>query len=248
MDFTEKQLQRYSRHIVLPEVGVEGQLKLKRTKVCIVGVGGLGSPVGYYLTAAGIGTIGIVDGDKVEISNLQRQIAHSMRTIGRAKVDSARESFLGLNPDVSVAAINVRLTADNIIEVLRVYDVVVDCCDNFATRYLVNDACVLSRKPLVSGAILKFEGQLTTIIPGEGHCYRCLFEELPPADLELASEVSGVIGALPGVIGALQALEVIKIILGTGEILKNALLIYDALKGTFRRVGVPRNPDCPVCG
>jgi adenylyltransferase/sulfurtransferase len=171
-----------------------------------------------------------------------------MRTIGRAKVDSARESFLGLNPDVSVAAINVRLTADNIIEVLRVYDVVVDCCDNFATRYLVNDACVLSRKPLVSGAILKFEGQLTTIIPGEGHCYRCLFEELPPADLELASEVSGVIGALPGVIGALQALEVIKIILGTGEILKNALLIYDALKGTFRRVGVPRNPDCPVCG
>ncbi len=247
-ELTEDQLQRYSRHILLPEVGATGQKKLLDAKVFVVGAGGLGSPVGYYLAAAGIGTIGIIDNDRVEISNLQRQIAHSTKTLGVLKVESAKATFEALNPDVKVVGIAERLSRDTIKDMIRDYDIVVDCSDNFPTRYLVNDACVMMKKPLVSGAILRFEGQATTILPGEGHCYRCLFEEMPPPEHAPSCRDLGVVGAIPGVIGSLQAVEVIKLILGKGEVLKNALLIYDALKTTFRRVTVPRNKKCPVCG
>jgi adenylyltransferase/sulfurtransferase len=248
MEFTEDQLQRYSRHIILPEVGGKGQKKILRAKVLIIGAGGLGCPVGYYLAAAGVGTLGIIDNDTVELSNLQRQIAHNTQRVGVFKVDSAKATFEALNPDVKVIGIRERMTKDNIMDFMRDYDVVVDGSDNFPTRYLVNDACVLLKKPLVSGAILRFEGQVTTIMPGEGHCYRCLFEEMPPAGLVPSCQEAGVIGAIPGVVGSLQAIEVFKLILGKGDVLKNTLLIYDALKTTFRRVKVPKNPDCPVCG
>ncbi|MCC6347202.1 MAG: molybdopterin-synthase adenylyltransferase MoeB [Nitrospirales bacterium] len=248
MDFTEEQLHRYSRHIILPEVGGKGQKKLLDAKVFIVGAGGLGCPVGYYLAAAGVGTIGMADNDTVELSNLQRQIAHSTKTLGMHKVDSAKATFEALNPDVNVVGIKERISKDTILDLIRDYDIVVDGSDNFPTRYLVNDACVMAKKPLVSGAILRFEGQVTTILPGEGHCYRCLFEEMPPAGLVPSCQEAGVIGAITGVIGSLQALEVCKLILGKGEVLKNTLLIYDALKVTFRRVKVPKNPGCSVCG
>ncbi len=247
MDFTEEQLQRYSRHIILPEVGGKGQKKILNSKVFIVGAGGLGCPVGYYLAAAGVGTIGMIDNDTVELSNLQRQIAHNTRKLGVHKVDSAKETFEALNPDVKVIGIKERISKDNIMDLIKDYDVVVDGSDNFPTRYLVNDACVMLKKPLVSGAILRFEGQVTTILPGEGHCYRCLFEEMPPPGLVPSCQEAGVIGAITGVVGSLQALEVIKLILGKGDILKNTLLIYDALKANFRRVKVPKNPECPVC-
>jgi adenylyltransferase/sulfurtransferase len=248
MEFTDEQLQRYARHIILPEVGIEGQKKLLHAKVLIVGAGGLGCPVGFYLAAAGVGTIGIVDSDTVELSNLQRQIAHSTKTIGIAKTESARATFEALNPDVKIVGIRERLTDKNIIGLIKGYDIVVDCSDNFPTRYLINDACVLTKKTLVSGAILRFEGQVTTIIPGEGHCYRCLFEEMPPKDIMNTLQVSGIIGAVPGVIGVIQAMEVLKLILCEGDVLKKRLLIYDALKTKFRRVKVPRNPECAVCG
>lgn len=248
MEFTEEQLQRYSRHIILPEVGGKGQKKLLRAKVFIIGAGGLGCPVGYYLAAAGVGTIGIIDNDTVEMSNLQRQIAHSTKTLGLPKVDSAKATFEALNPDVNVVGIKDRISKDNILDLVKDYDVVVDGSDNFPTRYLVNDACVLLGKPLVSGAILRFEGQVTTIVPGEGHCYRCLFEEMPPAGLVPSCQEAGVIGAIPGIVGSLQAIEVFKLILGKGEVLRNTLLIFDALKTTFRRVKVPKNPNCPICG
>jgi len=247
MEFTEDQLQRYSRHIILPEVGGKGQKKLLNAKVFIVGAGGLGCPVGYYLTAAGVGTIGIIDNDDVELSNLQRQIAHSVHTLGMPKVESAKRTFEALNPDVKIIAIKDRITKDNIMDLIKDYDVIVDGSDNFPTRYLVNDACVMLGKPLVSGAILRFEGQVTTIIPKDGHCYRCLFEEPPPPGLVPSCQEAGVLGILPGVIGALQATEVIKLILGKGEVLKNELLIYNALNTTFRKVKVKRNPECPVC-
>ncbi|HXX80293.1 MAG TPA: molybdopterin-synthase adenylyltransferase MoeB, partial [Thermodesulfovibrionales bacterium] len=234
--------------IILPEVGGKGQKKLLSAKVLIIGAGGLGCPVGYYLTAAGVGTLGMIDNDTVELSNLQRQIAHNTQRLGVPKVESAKTTFEALNPDVRVFGIQERMTKDNIMGFMKGYDIVVDGSDNFPTRYLVNDACVLLKKPLVSGAILRFEGQVTTIMPGEGHCYRCLFEEMPPAGLVPSCQEAGVIGAIPGVVGSLQAIEVFKLILGKGDVLKNALLIYDALKTTFRRVRVPKNPDCPVCG
>jgi adenylyltransferase/sulfurtransferase len=232
MDFTEDQLQRYSRHIILPEVGGKGQAKITQAKVIIIGAGGLGCPVGYYLTAAGVGTIGLIDNDHVEMSNLQRQIAHNVHTIGMLKVESAQKAFTALNPDVKIVPLNIRISKNNIIDLIRDYDIVVDGSDNFPTRYLINDACVMAKKPLVSGAILRFEGQVTTIIPGEGHCYRCLFEEPPPA----------------GLVPSCQATEVLKLILGKGEPLKGELLIYDALKTAFRKVKVLKNPSCPVCG
>jgi adenylyltransferase/sulfurtransferase len=248
MEYTEEQLKRYSRHIILPEVGGKGQSKLLKARVFVVGAGGLGCPVGYYLAAAGVGTIGMIDNDTVELSNLQRQIAHSTKTLDMPKVESAKATFEALNPDVDVIGIQGRLTKDNIKDYLKDFDVIVDGSDNFPTRYLINDACVIMKKPLVSGAILRFEGQVTTIIPGEGHCYRCLFEEMPPPGLAPSCQEAGVIGAITGVVGSLQAIEVIKLILGKGEVLKSTLLIYDALRTTFRRVRVPRNPDCPVCG
>ncbi len=247
MEFTDEQIHRYSRHIILPEVGGKGQKKLLQAKVLIVGAGGLGCPVGYYLAAAGVGTIGIVDNDTIELSNLQRQIAHSTERIGMPKADSAKMTFEALNPDVMVHAVKERLNKDMIMDLIKDYDIVVDGSDNFPTRYLVNDACVMAGKPLVSGAILRFEGQVTTIIPREGHCYRCLFEEPPPPGLVPSCQEAGVLGALPGVIGALQAMEVLKLILGVGQPLKNQLLIYNALETNFRKVKVPKNPDCPVC-
>ena len=248
MDFTDDQLMRYSRHIILPEVGGKGQAKIANAKVFIVGAGGLGCPVGYYLTAAGVGTIALIDNDTVELSNLQRQIAHSVKTIGMPKVESAKKTFEALNPDVKIVAIQRRMTKDDIVELIRDYDIVVDGSDNFPTRYLVNDACFMARKPLVSGAILRFEGQVTTILPGDGPCYRCLFEEPPPPGLVPSCQEAGVLGVLPGVIGGLQATEVLKLILGKGDVLKGELLIYNALKTTFRKVKVPKNPSCPLCG
>ncbi|MDA8433748.1 MAG: molybdopterin-synthase adenylyltransferase MoeB [Nitrospiraceae bacterium] len=248
MDFTDDQLMRYSRHILLPEVGGKGQARIAQAKVFIVGAGGLGCPVGYYLAAAGVGTIALIDNDTVEMSNLQRQIAHSMQTIGMPKVESAKKTFEALNPDVNVVAIQKRISKDNILDLIRDYDIVVDGSDNFPTRYLVNDACFMARKPLVSGAILRFEGQVTTIVPGEGPCYRCLFEEPPPPGLVPSCQEAGVLGVLPGVIGGLQATEVLKLVLGKGEVLKGELLIYNALKTSFRKVKVPKNPFCALCG
>ena len=248
MEFTDDQLLRYSRHIILPEVGGKGQAKIAGAKVCIIGAGGLGCPVGYYLTAAGVGTIALIDNDTVEMSNLQRQIAHSVNTIGMPKVESAAQTFKALNPDVNIIGIQKRISKDNILDLIRDYDIVVDGSDNFPTRYLVNDACFMLKKPLVSGAILRFEGQVTTIMPGDGPCYRCLFEEPPPPGLVPSCQEAGVLGVLPGVIGGLQATEVLKLILGKGEVLKGELLIYDALKTSFRKVRIPKNPVCPLCG
>lgn len=248
MDFTDDQIMRYSRHIILSEVGGKGQQKLLDAKVLIVGAGGLGCPVGYYLAAAGVGTIGIIDNDTVELSNLQRQIAHNMASLGKLKVESAKKTFEALNPDVNVVAINDRLSKDNIMDLIKDYDIVVDGSDNFPTRYLINDACVLMKKPLVSGAILRFEGQATTILPYEGHCYRCLFEEAPPPGMVPSCQEAGVLGVMTGVVGGIQATEVLKLILGKGKPLTNQLLIYDALGMNFRKVKVPRNPKCPICG
>ncbi|GBE05048.1 MAG TPA: molybdopterin-synthase adenylyltransferase MoeB [Nitrospirae bacterium] len=248
MDFAEEQLKRYSRHIILPEVGGKGQKKISGAKVFMIGAGGLGCPVGYYLAAAGVGTIAIIDNDTVELSNLQRQIAHSVKTLGVNKADSAKQTFEALNPDVNVIAIKERINSRNILDLIKDYDIVVDGSDNFPTRYLINDACVMLKKPLVSGAILRFEGQVTTIVPGEGPCYRCLFEYPPPPGLVPSCQEAGVLGVLPGVIGALQATEVLKLILGKGAPLKGQLLIYDALGANFRKVKIPKNPACPICG
>ncbi len=247
MDFTEEQLQRYSRHIILPEVGGKGQKKISAAKVFVIGAGGLGCPVGYYLAAAGVGTIAFIDNDTVELSNLQRQIAHNVETLGVNKAESVKKTFELLNPDVNVIAIKERINNKNILDLIKDYDIIVDGSDNFPTRYLINDACVMLKKPLVSGAILRFEGQVTTILPGEGPCYRCLFEEAPPPGLVPSCQEAGVLGVLPGVIGGLQATEVLKLILGKGTPLNGKLLIYNALETNFRKVKVPRNPDCPIC-
>ncbi|HMK55405.1 MAG TPA: molybdopterin-synthase adenylyltransferase MoeB [Dissulfurispiraceae bacterium] len=248
MPLTDDQLRRYSRNIILPEVGVEGQQMLSRAHVMIVGAGGLGSPVGYYLAAAGVGHIAIVDDDIVELGNLQRQIAHTTEKIGLSKVASARQTFEALNPEVKIDAISERVAKGNIEDLICNYDIVADCSDNFETRFLINDACVLLTKRLVSGAVRGFEGQLTTILPGEGHCYRCVFEDMPLADVAASLQESGIIGAVPGVIGSLQALEIIKLIIGKGEILSNSLLVFDGLKSEFRRIGVSRDKGCDVCG
>jgi molybdopterin/thiamine biosynthesis adenylyltransferase len=247
MKLTPDQLERYSRQLRLPEVGEHGQAKLLQSKVFIVGAGGLGSPAGYYLSAAGVGTIAVADNDVVELSNLQRQIAHNTKAVGNSKVESAKTTFESLNPDVHIVPIQQRLSKDNILGFIEGYDIIVDCSDNFSTRFLVNDACVMLKKPLVTGAISQFEGQLTVIIPGEGPCYRCLFEGPPPQESLSSSIDAGLFGFLPGVIGTLQASEVIKLIIGAGELLKGELLIYHALKQSFRKLTIPRNPECPLC-
>jgi len=247
-EFTEEQILRYSRHIILSEVGGKGQKKLLQSKVFLIGAGVIGSPAGYYLAAAGIGKLGIADGDVLELSNLQRQIAHTTKNVGRHKAESAKETFLALNPDIEVTTYQERLTSENILDIIKDYDIVVDGSDNFPTRYLANDACVLLKKPLSSGAVFRFDGQATTIIPGEGPCYRCLFESPPPSNLVPSCEQAGVLGVLPGLIGLIQATEVIKYLLGIGELLKGYLLIFNALDMTFRKVKVPRNPKCPICG
>ena len=248
MHFTDEQLQRYRRHLILKEIGTEGQQKLLQARVLIVGAGGLGSPLGYYLSAAGVGTIALVDDDKVDLSNLQRQIAHNTRSIGKPKVESARDTFHALNPDVSIIPIRESVTEQNILRLLRDYDIVADCSDNYATRFLVNDACVTAGKPLVTGAVFEFEGQLTVVVPGEGPCYQCLFEEPPLPDTLPDPSDSGILGVLPGVIGTLQASEILKLITGAGQLLKGELLIYDALTPSFRKVKIPKNPECRACG
>jgi molybdopterin/thiamine biosynthesis adenylyltransferase/rhodanese-related sulfurtransferase len=244
---TPEQRERYSRHLLLPEVGVEGQQKLLDAKVLLLGAGGLGSPAALYLAAAGVGTLGIVDNDDVDLSNLQRQVLHSSERIGVPKVDSAEQTITALNPDVKVEKYRLRLGPDNIMDVLPGYDVVLDGLDNFPTRYLLNDASVRLRIPVVSAAILGFEGQLSVFKPYEGPCYRCLFPTPPPPELAPSCGANGVLGVLPGTMGMLQATEVIKLILGEGEPLIGRLLLYDALAAKFTEVKVHRDPACPIC-
>ena len=247
-DFSEEEIKRYSRHILLPEVGGKGQKKINRAKVLLIGAGGLGAPVGYYLAAAGVGKIGIVDGDHVELSNLQRQIVHSTNDLGKNKAVSAQETLLALNPGIEVVTYQERVTSQNIFGILEDYEIVVDGTDNFPTRYLVNDACVMTRKPLSHGAVFRFHGQAMTIVPGEGPCYRCLFREPPPPGMTATCEEAGVLGVLPGLIGLIQATEVLKLILGEGKALVGKLLIYEALDMEFKKMKIRRDPDCEVCG
>mgnify|MGYP001229793220 CR=1 FL=1 len=244
---TAEQRERYSRHLLLPEVGLEGQQKLLDAKVLLLGAGGLGSPSALYLAAAGVGTLGIVDSDEVDLSNLQRQVIHSSERIGISKVDSAEQTITALNPDVEVVKHPVRIDASNIMEILPGYDIVVDGLDNFPTRYLLNDASVRLRIPVVSAAILGFEGQLSVFKPYDGPCYRCLFPVPPPAELAPSCGANGVLGVLPGTMGLLQATEVVKLILGEGEPLIGRLLMYDALAAAFTEVKVRRDPECPIC-
>lgn len=246
-ELSRDELLRYSRHLVLPGLGLEGQRKLKGARVLVVGAGGLGAPAALYLAAAGVGTIGLADADRVDVTNLQRQIIHGTATLGARKVDSARARLGDLNPHVAVTAIAERLTSANAREIVRPYDVVLDGSDNFPTRYLLNDACVLEGKPLVYGSIFRWEGQVSVFAPG-GPCYRCLFADPPPPGLVPNCAEGGVVGALPGIVGSLQALEAIKLILGAGETLTGRLLLFDGLKLNFREVTLRRDPDCPVCG
>ncbi len=246
-EFTDEQIDRYSRHIILPEVGGKGQKKLLESKVFLVGAGGLGSPAAFYLAAAGIGKIGIADNDNVDFSNLQRQILHSTKDVNYPKAQSAKETIEDLNPDVEVVPYTDRLNSENIIDIIKYYDVILDGSDNFPTRYLVNDACVMLGKPLSHGAIFRFDGQATTIMPGEGPCYRCLYETPPPPDLVPSCQEAGVLGVIAGTIGVIQATEVIKLILGKGELLNGKLLLYDSLGMNFRKLNIRRNPDCPIC-
>lgn len=247
LPFTEEQIRRYSRHIILSEVGGKGQKKLLDAKVLLIGAGGLGSPAALYLAAAGIGTLGIVDFDEVDLSNLQRQILHHVHDVGRPKVASAVDTIADMNPDVNVVAHPVRLCADNITDLFAQYDIVVDGCDNFATRYLINDACVLGGKPNVHGSIFRFEGQATVFAPGKG-CYRCLYPAPPPPGMVPSCQEAGVLGVLPGVVGTIQAIEAIKLILGIGDTLAGRLLLFDALSMDFRSVRIRRDPKCPICG
>ena len=248
MKLREDQIERYSRQIILPNVGGKGQEKLLRGKVLIIGAGGLGSPCALYLASAGIGKIGIVDSDKVELSNLQRQILHSTKDIGRLKVESAKDRLNGINQDVEVFSYNIRLTSENILDIIKDYDIIVDGSDNFPTRYLVNDACVISHKPLSHGGIFKFDGQAMTILSGKSACYRCLFPEPPPPGLVPSCQEAGILGAVAGIIGVVQANEVLKYILEIGDLLVGKLLVFNALDSSFRQVKVPKDPKCPVCG
>ncbi len=243
-----EELARFNRHIILPQVGLEGQEKLKQAKVLCIGTGGLGSPISLYLAAAGIGTLGLVDFDVVDESNLQRQIAHTTKDVGRPKVESARDKLLGINPYMEVNLHGEGIRRDNVRELVRGYDIVVDGTDNFPTRYLVNDACVLEGKPLVYASIFQFEGQATVFHHKDGPCYRCLYPEPPPPGLVPSCAEGGVLGVLPGVIGVIQATEAIKIILGIGNTLSGRLLLYDALDMKFREVKLRRDPACPACG
>ncbi len=243
-----EQRNRYQRHLLLPEVGEVGQQKLLDSKVLLLGAGGLGSPAALYLAAAGVGTIGIIDMDVVDASNLQRQVLHNMDRIGERKVDSAKKTLTAMNPDVNVSTYDVRLGADNILDIIDGYDVIVDGTDNFPTRYLVNDASLLKRIPVVHGSIFRFEGQVTVFDPYNGPCYRCLIPEPPPAELAPSCSEAGVLGVLPGIVGSIQALEALKMLLGLGDPLVGRLLAFDALEETFRTFKVRRDPECPACG
>jgi adenylyltransferase/sulfurtransferase len=246
--YTPEQLIRYSRHFLLPEVGEDGQAKLLQAKVLMVGAGGLGSPAAYYLAAAGVGTLGIIDNDVVDISNLQRQILHANDRVGMPKVESAKKTLEGLNPDVKVIPYQAKLTSDNIMEILKDYDLEVDGCDNFPTRYLVNDACVLTGTPNVHGSIFQFEGQATVFYPGKGPCYRCLYPEPPPAEMAPSCAEAGVLGVLPGLIGVIEALEAVKLILGKGDSLVGRLLHFNTLTMEINTLKLRRDPNCPMCG
>jgi molybdopterin/thiamine biosynthesis adenylyltransferase len=251
MELTEQQFQRYARHLILDEVGEEGQEKLLASRVLVVGAGGLGSPMLLYLAAAGVGTIGIIDHDRVDLTNLQRQIVHATGRVGALKVDSARASLAAMNDDVRIQTHAMRLEAANAAEVIAGYDLVADGSDNFATRYLLTEECFRLGKPLVAAALSPFEGQLSTFRPhlGAGHpCYRCLFREPPPPDSVPRCEEAGILGAVAGVMGTLQAVEVLKELLGLGDSLDGTLLIYDALRVRFHRIAIPKDPDCPTCG
>ncbi|MBM3667315.1 MAG: molybdopterin-synthase adenylyltransferase MoeB [Actinobacteria bacterium] len=245
---TSGQRERYSRHTLLPEVGVEGQIKLLSSKVLLLGAGGLGSPTALYLAAAGIGTLGIVDDDVVDESNLQRQVIHTTDRVGEPKTSSAKQTIANLNPDVEVIEYRTRLDAGNILEIIKDYDIIVDGADNFPTRYLLNDASVRLRKPVVSASILAFEGQISTFVPFEGPCYRCLYPTPPPAELAPSCGAAGVLGVMAGVMGLLQANEVIKLAAGIGEPLIGRLLLYDSLGTRFTELKVRRDPECPICG
>ena len=245
--FTPEQRQRYSRHFLLPEIGLEGQQKLLDAKVLLLGAGGLGAPVALYLAAAGVGTLGLVDDDEVDVSNLQRQVIHTTDRVGVSKVDSAEETIKALNPDVDVVKYETRLDASNIMEIIEGYDVIVDGVDNFPTRYLLNDATVRLGIPVVSASILGFDGQLSIFKPYDGPCYRCLYPVPPPAELAPSCGANGVLGVLPGTMGLLQATEVIKLVVGIGEPLVGRLLLYEALSATFTELKVRRDPDCPIC-
>jgi molybdopterin/thiamine biosynthesis adenylyltransferase/rhodanese-related sulfurtransferase/molybdopterin converting factor small subunit len=245
---TNEEILRYSRHLIIPEIGMEGQLKLKQAKVLLVGAGGLGSPLGLYLAAAGVGRIGLVDFDVVDFTNLQRQVIHSTADVGRKKLDSAVESMRGINPNVTLDRFDTALTTQNALDILKDYDLVVDGTDNFPTRYLVNDACVLLGKPNVYGSIFRFEGQASVFAYQGGPCYRCLYPEPPPPGLVPSCAEGGVLGILPGLIGLVQATEAVKLIVGIGETLAGRLLLYDALTMRFRELKLRRDPECPVCG
>jgi molybdopterin/thiamine biosynthesis adenylyltransferase/rhodanese-related sulfurtransferase len=245
---TPEQKERYSRHILVPEIGLEGQMKMLDSKVLLLGAGGLGSPTGLYLAAAGIGKIGLVDDDVVDASNLQRQVIHNTDRIGMPKTESARQAIEALNPDVEVFEHHGRLDSDNVIELLSDYDVIVDGADNFPTRYLLNDASVRLRKPVVSASILSFDGQLSTFVPYEGPCYRCLYPTPPPPELAPSCGAAGVLGMLPGIMGMLQSLEVFKLVTGAGDPLIGRLLLFEALGTEFTELKVRRDPDCPICG
>ena len=245
---SNEEILRYSRHLIMPEVGMEGQLKLKKARVLLVGTGGLGAPLGLYLAAAGVGTIGVVDFDKIDFTNLQRQIMFSNTDVGRPKIQAAADRLGALNPDIRIERYETQLTSDNALDIFRDYDIVVDGTDNFPTRYLVNDACVLLGKPNVYGSIFRFEGQASIFGYPDGPCYRCLYPEPPPPGLVPSCAEGGVLGVLPGIIGSIQAMETLKLIIGKGEPLVGRLLLFDALGMKFRELKLRKNPECPVCG
>ena len=245
---SKQEILRYSRHLIMPEVGMEGQLKLKQAKVLLIGAGGLGAPLGLYLAAAGVGKLGLVDFDVVDFTNLQRQVTFSSTDVGRPKLAAAKERLSGLNPEIQIDTYETKLTSQNALDILREYDIVVDGTDNFPTRYLVNDACVLLGKPNVYGSIFRFEGQATIFGYPGGPCYRCLYPEPPPPGLVPSCAEGGVLGVLPGIVGAIQAMETIKLILGSGEHLVGRLLVFDALAMRFRELKLRKNPECPACG
>ncbi|HET6371235.1 MAG TPA: molybdopterin-synthase adenylyltransferase MoeB [Nitrospiria bacterium] len=248
MAFSEEQVQRYSRHIILSEVGGKGQKKINAARVLVIGAGGLGSPVALYLAAAGVGTIGIVDADSVDLSNLQRQVIHHTPDLGKPKVFSAQEKITAMNPDVRVVPHQARFSSANALSLIKEYDIVVDGTDNFPAKFLINDAAVLAEKPLVHGGILRFDGQVFTILPKKSACYRCVFHAPPPPGLVPTCQEAGVLGALAGLIGTLQGTEVLKLILGIGRPLTDRILSYDALKTKLREIRVRKNPQCAVCG
>ena len=247
MAFSNEQLERYSRHIILKEVGAKGQKKLLNAKVLIIGAGGLGAPAAMYLAAAGVGTIGIADAAEVDLSNLQRQIIHSTQDIGKPKVESAKETMEAINPDVTVKTYHTFVTSENILDLVKEYDFIIDGTDNFPAKFLINDACVMAEKPFSHAGIIRFQGQLMTYVPGQGQCYRCAFRSPPPKDAVPTCKQAGVIGAMGGVIGSLQAMEAIKYIIGQGDLLTGRLLTYDELNMTFRNLNLPKNHHCTEC-